>query len=58
MTRRKIIEQVKQAKIDLLKALIDGYGRFYISPVGTEKYKVWRVLKEIIEEIQNGNEYE
>lgn len=43
----------KQAKIDLLKELIDGYGQDYISHVGLEKYKVWRVLKEIIEELQN-----
>lgn len=54
MTRQEIIEQVKQAKIDLLNALIDRYGREYISPVGMEKYKVWRVLKEIIDEVQNG----
>lgn len=54
MTRQEITEQVKQAKIDLLNALLDRYGREYISPVGIEKYKVWRVLKEIIEEIQNG----
>ena len=46
----------KQAKIDLLKELIDGYGRYYISHVGLEKYKVWRVLKEIIEEIQNAED--
>ena len=51
---KEIKAQVKQAKIDLLKAIIDGYGRYYISPVGNEKYKVWRVLKEIIEEIENG----
>lgn len=51
---KEIVAQVKQAKIDLLKALIDGYGRDYISPVGLEKYKVWRVLKEIIEEVNNG----
>lgn len=56
MTRQEIIAQVKQAKIDLLKAIIDGYGRYYISPVGNEKYKVWRVLKEIIEEIENGKQ--
>lgn len=49
---KEIVAQVKQAKIDLLKELIDGYGRDYISPVGLEKYKVVRVLKEIIEEIQ------
>lgn len=49
---KEIIAQVKQAKIDLLKELIDGYGRDYISPVGLEKYKVWRVLKEIIEQIE------
>lgn len=53
---KEIVAQVKQAKIDLLKALIDGYGRDYISPVGLEKYKVWRVLKEIIEEIQNAED--
>lgn len=49
---KEIVAQVKQAKIDLLKELIDGYGRDYISPVGLEKYKVWRVLKEIIEQIE------
>lgn len=53
---KEIVAQVKQAKIDLLKELIDGYGRDYISPVGLEKYKVWRVLKEIIEEIQNAED--
>lgn len=53
---KEIAAQVKQAKIDLLKELIDGYGRDYISPVGLEKYKVWRVLKEIIEEIQNAED--
>lgn len=46
----------RHAKIDLLKELIDGYGRDYISPVGLEKYKVVRVLKEIIEEIQNAED--
>ena len=51
---KEIKAQVKQAKIDLLNALIDRYGREYISPVGMEKYKVWRVLKEIIDEVQNG----
>ena len=40
MTRQEITEQDKKAKIDLLKALIDGYGRCYLSPVGNEKYKV------------------
>lgn len=50
---KEIVAQVKQAKIDLLKDLIDGYGQNYISHVGLEKYKVWRVLKEIIEELQN-----
>lgn len=50
---KEIVAQVKQAKIDLLKELIDGYGQNYISHVGLEKYKVWRVLKEIIEELQN-----
>lgn len=49
-------EAVKQAKIDVLNELIDGYGRDYISPVGLEKYKVVRVLKEIIEEIQNAED--
>ena len=49
---KEIAAQVKQAKIDLLKELIDGYGRDYISPVGLEKYKVVRVLKEIIEQIE------
>lgn len=53
---KEIVAQVKQAKIDLLKELIDGYGRDYISPVGLEKYKVVRVLKEIIEEIQNAED--
>lgn len=53
---KEIAAQVKQAKIDLLKELIDGYGRDYISPVGLGKYKVWRVLKEIIEEIQNAED--
>lgn len=49
---KEIVAQVKQAKNDLLKELIDGYGRDYISPVGLEKYKVVRVLKEIIEQIE------
>ena len=53
---KEIAAQVKQAKIDLLKELIDGYGRDYISPVGLEKYKVVRVLKDIIEEIQNAED--
>ena len=51
---KEMIAQIKQAKIDVLKAIIDGYGCCYISPVGNEKYKVWRVLKEIIDEVQNG----
>lgn len=53
---KEILAQVKQAKIEVLKELIDGYGRYYISHVGLEKYKVWRVLKEIIEEIQNAED--
>lgn len=50
---KEIRAQIKQAKIELLKELIDGYGQDYISHVGLEKYKVWRVLKEMIEELQN-----
>ena len=50
---KEMIAHIKQAKIELLKELIDGYGQDYISHVGLEKYKVWRVLKEIIEELQN-----
>lgn len=46
----------RQAKIDVLNELKDGYGLYYLSVLGVKERMLAYILNPMIEEIQNGED--
>lgn len=46
----------RQAKIDVLNELKDGYGLYYLSVLGVKERMLAYILNPMIEELQNGED--